>query len=86
MNDSNYYDSNGDKVCDSFGNGFYITDGNYHYDLETGKIVNDIEEKKIFNNQNDKNFCFRKIEYYLNNPKQICKDIYDSIMNFYQNI
>ena len=80
MNDSYYYGTNGDRVCDNFGNSFYVSDGNNTYDLE-GNIVN-FDDKKIFNNQNDKHFCFRRIEYYLNNPTQICKDIYDSIVNF----
>ena len=58
MNDSYYYGTNGDRFCDNLGNSFYVSDGNNAYDLE-GNIVN-FDDKKIFNNQNDKYFVLEE--------------------------
>lgn len=48
MFDDNYYDINGDKICDTHGNRLLINCGNKIYDMETGNEYTEIENKNHY--------------------------------------
>jgi hypothetical protein len=48
LDDSNYYDINGEKICDIHGNRFLINCGNSIYDIETGSEYKETENKNYY--------------------------------------
>ena len=44
--DDNFYDIDGTKLCDGFGNSMIVNDGHKMYDLETGKTIHEEEYEK----------------------------------------
>ena len=51
FDDTNYYDVNGEKICDTHGNRFLVNCGNSLYDIETGKEYTEPEDE---NNHTEK--------------------------------
>ena len=47
MNDNDYYDIDGIKLCDGLGNSIVINDGTRLYDLETGQDIYDEEIEEV---------------------------------------
>lgn len=48
FDDTNYYDINGEKICDTHGNRLLINCGNSIYDIETGNEYTETENKKHY--------------------------------------
>lgn len=63
--DDDYYDMNGMKLCDGFGNSIVVNDGNKIYDLETGQDVYEEEEEEIKIIENPYITCCVKVLYFI---------------------
>ena len=72
MHDENYYDDNGEQLCDNLGNRFLINDGNNLYDIESNirYYPNKIEEKTLCN----------RLNFYFNNPMTLYNNLKETIM------
>jgi len=85
--DSDYYDDDGNRICDSFGNSnsFVTTEEDLFYDIEKHYNINygtnrDITEKKTINSKNKYYFFYEKIVFYICNPSIFCKSFFDSFV------
>ena len=74
MQDENYYDDDGNKMCDNFGNRILVNDGTNIYDIERN-------HKPIYypNRIEDKSIC-SKLQMYWNNPKLIYTQAKESLL------
>ena len=63
--DDDYYDMDGMKLCDGFGNSIVVNDGNKIYDLETGQDVYEEEEEEIKIIENPYITCCVKVLYFI---------------------
>ena len=72
MHDENYYDDNGEQLCDNLGNRFLINDGKNLYDIESNIrfYPNKIEEKTLCN----------RLKFYFNNPTVFYNNLKETIM------
>jgi len=72
MNDENYYDDNGEQLCDNFGNGFLISDGKNLYDIENNV--------RFYPNKIEKKTVFTRLKFYWNNPIILFNNLKESIL------
>ena len=63
--DDDYYDMDGMKLCDGFGNSIVVNDGNKIYDLETGEDVYEEKEEEIKIIENPYITCCVKVLYFI---------------------
>ena len=88
--DSDYYDDDGNRICDSFGNSNSPTNvENRFIDIEKHYNINDdssddttediTEKKSIESKIQDYNF-YEKIGFYICNPSIFCKYCFESFV------
>lgn len=78
--DDNYYDVDGDKICDKKGNLFYVNDGNRIYEVETNNsYTSDYESDE---EENEFIIDMEKfINYYYMIFKKVYEILYESVKN-----
>ena len=84
--DSDYYDDDGNRICDSFGNSNSPTyvenrfnDIEKHYNLNDDSSDDATEKKSIESKIQDYNF-YEKIGFYICNPSIFCKYCFESFV------
>lgn len=76
MLDEDYYDDDGNKICDNFGNTFLVNDGTNIYDIESNKKFYPCRIEK-------KSYCEKlcdKFQIYWKNPKLIYNNLKESLV------
>ena len=90
MQDENYYDDDGNRICDSFGNSNSPTnvenrfnDIEKHYNINYDSNNNnneDITEKKSIESKIQAFNFYEKIGFYICNPSIFCKYCFESFV------
>lgn len=78
--DDNYYDVDGDKLCDKRGNLFYVNDGNRIYEVETNNSYTSDDES----DEEENEFIIdmeKIINYYYMIFKKVYEILYESVKN-----
>ena len=84
--DSDYYDDDGNRICDSVGNSNSPTnvenrfnDIETHYNISDDSSDDTTEKKSIESKIQDFNF-YEKISFYIFNPSIFCKCCFESVV------
>ena len=84
--DSDYYDDDGNRICDSFGNSNSQTNVENrfnaiekHYNINEDSSDDTTEKKSIESKIQDYNF-YEKIGFYICNPSIFCKYCFESFV------
>ena len=78
--DDDYYDVDGDKICDKKGNLFYVNDGNRIYEVETNNNYTSDDES----DEEENEFIIdmeKFINYYYMIFKKVYEILYESVKN-----
>ena len=78
--DDDYYDVDGDKLCDKKGNLFYVNDGNRIYEVETNNSYTSDDES----DEEENEFIIdmeKFINYYYMIFKKVYEILYESVKN-----
>lgn len=85
MNDNDYYDIDGMKLCDGLGNSIVINDGTRLYDLETGQDVYEEEVEEVEHNEIVENYyitsCAKVLYFIIFYISKLCEMFFSKSKN-----